>query len=92
MAHRSKVLEAENRLTARGFSFESGGNAAKRKIDGRLPDLVMTKGDTRIAVQVGRRTLGGKPVSRERKAIVDLKAATDHNGPPYFDHVFFVRY
>lgn len=52
----------------------------------RFPDLVMQRGSSTIAFQVGRATRGGLPVARERRAMADLQATGQ------FDHVFFLRY
>jgi hypothetical protein len=91
-AHVAKIGQAEEALRLRGFSTVSGGSKAERAVDvggGRIrfPDLVMSNADGKtIAVQVGRRTIGGQPVAREARAMVDLR------GTGNFDHVFFLEY
>ena len=54
----------------------------------RFPDLVMRNPVTgkQIAIQVGRKTKGGMPVPRERRAVLDLRASG------LFSHVFFISY
>jgi RHS repeat-associated protein len=94
-AHTARIAEAETRLTAAGFRTESGGavdgglpERGVRVAGGRIrfPDLVMRRGDQRIAIQVGRATRDGRPVARERRALQELRNTGE------FDHVFFISY
>ena len=52
----------------------------------RYPDLVMKKGNTRIAINVGRTTKGGLPVSYERAPLADLRDVGE------LAHAFFISY
>jgi RHS repeat-associated protein len=89
-AHQSKVSALEAQFRARRWTHESGGSRAEKAVDvgGRrmFPDLVFTKGDTTIAIQVGKANKNGTPVARERRNRDALK------GSGNFNHVRFFRY
>ncbi|BFG73721.1 RHS repeat-associated core domain-containing protein [Paraburkholderia terrae] len=90
-AHRSKIQDAENRLSKSGWTTISGGSLPEQKRGSRYPDLEMEKNGQKMVVQVGRKTKGSKcakpqPISRERAAIKDLRALNTYS------HVFFVSY
>jgi len=85
-AHRGRIGEAEQRLQAKGWKTVAGGSRPEQKYGNRFPDLVMEKDGKQIAVQVGRTTQGGLPVSRERRAASDLR------GSGQFSHVFVLGY
>jgi len=85
-SHRAGVAEAESRLTARGWNTVAGGSLPERRFGSRFPDLVMERDGGLIAVQVGRTPRSGLPISRERRALADLRASGD------FEHVFFLPY
>ncbi len=86
-AHTARILQAERRLNAKGWSTVSGGSLAEVKYGSRFPDLVLQKGNRQIAVQVGQATKRSRvPIARERSAIADLRALGD------FDHVFFISH
>jgi hypothetical protein len=88
-AHCKKVDDIEKYFTdpKRGCTLDSGGTRPEQKFGNRYPDLVFKdKSGNRFAIQVGRSTKGGKPVSRERAALCDLRKRPD------FKHVFFFKY
>jgi RHS repeat-associated protein len=90
-AHRNMIARIERRFWDRGWGTESGGSLLGEegvRINGKLryPDLVMGKGDRRIAFQVGCRTKGGLPAWRERAPLADLRASGR------FTHVFFIAF
>jgi len=85
-AHRQKICEVENRLAKRGWITRSGGRLPEMKFGNRFPDLVMTKGEKQIAIQVGRAAPMYGPISREWQAIQDLRRMEE------FNHVFFIGY
>ena len=85
-AHQEKVHEIGVDLESRGYKViyeykvdTPGGNKSTRFVD-----VYATNGFDSVGVQVGRMTQGGLPVSRERKAMADLR----DNGI----NVVFVRY
>ncbi|MFI6680466.1 hypothetical protein [Kribbella sp. NPDC050470] len=85
-AHVDRIDEAETRLAARGWTTVAGGSLPERMYGSRFPDLVMQRGESTIAIQVGRATRRGLPIARERRAIADLRRTGA------FDHVFFLKY
>jgi hypothetical protein len=90
-AHVGRVLQAETSLRGKGWSTISGGSLPEKAIPvlggrWRYPDLVMEKNGKRIAIQVGRVKASGSPVSREVKALNDLRNSGQ------FNHVWFLRY
>ncbi len=91
LSHRNRIAEVEGRLEARGWNRVAGGTGAEERVylpDGRYryPDLVMEKGGRTIAIQVGRVTSKGAPVSRELPALADLREVGE------FAHVFFLSH
>jgi hypothetical protein len=85
-AHVNRVAEAEKRLKENGWELVAGGSRREQRFGNRFPDLVFEKNGKTIAIQVGRRTFGGRPVAREARAIRDLRNTGE------FNHVFFIRY
>lgn len=86
-AHQSTIDKEAQKLKAAGYSdisFENriditGGYKSKR-----FTDLMGTKGNKEIHVQVGKATKAGIPVARERRALEDLlKAGIDAIFVPY---------
>ena len=54
-------------MRKQGWTTESGGRfKAEQKIGNRYPDLVITKGNKRVAIQVGRATKGKTSESRAK--------------------------
>jgi hypothetical protein len=79
-AHQAKVKEVASDIKSRGLEvrFEHkvstpGGQKGTRYVDVVGKD---TKGNVVEMHQIGRQTKGGQPVSRERKALDDIKGAT----------------
>ena len=63
-AHRERISQAEQRFIDKGWKTVSGGSKSEARVymsDGsyRYPDLVMQKGSTKIALNVGTTTAGG---------------------------------
>jgi RHS repeat-associated protein len=91
-AHQDRVDAIREGLRLRGWRPVAGGTGLPERAiqvgNGRIryPDLIMEKGGRQIAVQVGKRTKGGAPVWRERRALRDLR------GSGAFRHVFFFEY
>jgi hypothetical protein len=56
------------------------------KFGNRFPDLVMTKGEKQIAIEVGRAAPMCGPISREWQATQDLRMMEE------FNHAFFIGY
>jgi RHS repeat-associated protein len=88
--HQGRVNEIETRFTEKKWKTFSGGSKPEQRVympDGsyRYPDLVMEKGDARIAFQVGEATQKGLPAWRERPALTDLRNYGE------FAHVFFIK-
>lgn len=86
-AHQSTIDKEAQKLKAAGYSdisFENriditGGYKSKR-----FTDLMGTKGNKEIHIQVGKATKAGIPVARERRALEDLlKAGIDAIFVPY---------
>ena len=73
-AHQAKIQEIGQDLIDRGYSvdFEHRVLTPGGKKSSRFIDIYATKGNDTIAIQVGRMTKGGLPVSRERQALADL--------------------
>ena len=89
--HRNRILEAEQRFNDKHWTTVSGGSKPEARVympDGsyRYPDLVLEKGGTRIAINVGHATKGGLPVSGERPALADLRKAGE------LAHAFFISF
>jgi hypothetical protein len=92
-AHQSRILDAADQLAPEGGPWKvvSGGRLPERGVrvpsgGMRYPDLVLSNGTSRIAVQVGRVTQALRPVAREIRALADLRATG------LFKHVFYLRY
>jgi RHS repeat-associated protein len=90
-AHQAVVANTEKKLNKKGWNTDTGGSLPERKVGNRFPDLTMTKGNKTIAIQVGKVTKGSKkkkvrPISRERRALNDLRQTGK------FAHVCFLRY
>jgi len=79
--HRDKIARVEERRWEHGWVTEWGGRYIAEKgvrVPGgrlRFPDIIMSKGGKRIAIQIGRVTKRGRPVARERRALADLRAS-----------------
>jgi RHS repeat-associated protein len=79
-AHQGKIDAAEKKLQKQGYetkrevkvSTPSGSTKNNRYVD-----VVGTKNGKTVYVNVGKNTKGGKPVSRERKALDDIKKSPD---------------
>lgn len=85
-AHQNKIHEIGDNLETQGYTvtYEYKVNTPGGVKNTRYVDIYATDGTNTIAVQVGRNTSGGIPVSRERKALQDLlKAGID---------AFFIAY
>jgi RHS repeat-associated protein len=77
IAKEEKRMQSEGKVTEREVKVDTpGGNKEKRYVD-----LVGTDPATgkKEMVQVGKENKNGTPVSRERKAIDDIKGATGEN-------------
>jgi len=86
-AHRHRIGQVEQKLTSNGWQTVAGGDLLpERKYGNYFPDLVMEKGSSRIAIQVGKATRSGLPVARERRCLKGLKTTGQ------FTHVFFLKY
>ena len=86
-AHRNTIDKEAQKLKAAGYdkiNFENrvditGGHKSKR-----FTDLMGTKGNKELHIQVGKATKSGMPVAREQRAIEDLlKAGKDVIFVPY---------
>jgi RHS repeat-associated protein len=90
--HQATIASTEEKLWNKGWWTESGGQylaeRGYRMARGnlRFPDIVMSKGGKRIAIQVGRVTKGGRPVARERRVLAELRASG------HFTRVIFIGY
>ena len=85
-AHQNTIHEISDNLESQGYSvtYEYRVNTPGGVKNTRYIDIYATDGTNTIAIQVGRNTSSGMPVSRERKALQDLiKAGID---------AFFVAY
>ena len=73
-AHQNKILEISDNLESQGYTIinEYMVNTPGGVKNTRYIDIFATDGTNTIAVQVGRSTRRGIPVSRERKALQDL--------------------
>ncbi|MFA7486382.1 MAG: RHS repeat-associated core domain-containing protein, partial [Phycisphaerae bacterium] len=90
-AHRDKISQVETRFNDKGWKTVSGGSQPEARVymsDGsyRYPDLVMEKGGKTIAINVGKLTKAGLPISREASALTDLRSTGE------LMHAFFVSY
>ena len=91
-AHQARIAEIEAQFVAAGYEVISGGTEPERAVkvpdEGhRFPDLVVEKGDRKVAIQVGRAFVRKcTPVKREREALKSLKKSG------VFNYVFFRRY
>ncbi len=88
-AHQARIQQAESKLNNAGWTTESGGSLPERlerlpNGSNHYPDLVVSKGQDRVAVQVGRATKVG-PIARETRALADLRTGK-------FKHVWFLKY
>ena len=84
-AHRTKVNSVKENLTAKGWSV----SARESRVyvgDGRYryPDIIATKNGIKNYYQIGRRTMSGKPVARELRALRDLSG--------HANKIFFISY
>lgn len=77
LAHQSMITEVGNSLKDQGYSvkYEHYVPTPNGSKNSRFIDIYATAGANTIAVQVGRNTAGGRPVSRERAALADLEGA-----------------
>jgi len=90
-SHRARIDQAEQRFRDKGWETFSGGSKPEKRVympDGsyRYPDLVMQKGDIKVAFNVGHATKSGLPVSGERPALADLREAGT------LAHAFFLKF
>ncbi len=84
-AHRQRVQEIKDKLTADGWkvsSRESRVYINKNKY--RYPDIIAEKGNAMQFYQIGRVTSSGIPVARERHALEDLNKITNTVFVAYF--------
>ena len=95
-AHRAKVRQVAGELERRGWTIVHGGGGGTRKEEflevaggtrSRFPDITARKGGRILRIQVGRRTKGGLPVSRERRALRDIRGVQDAG-----DHTIFIEW
>lgn len=76
-AHQKKIADLYDYYRSQGYTVETeqmvltpGGHKSKR-----FADLMITKDNKAIYIQVGRATKGGLPVARERRALQDIMNA-----------------
>ena len=75
--HRNKINEIGNDLTNRGYNvtYEAETKTPGGYKDIRFVDIYATNANETLIIQVGRKTKGGLPVIRERRALDDLISA-----------------
>ena len=77
-AHQNTIRKEAQKLKATGYediSYENRVNISNGHKTKRFTDLMGTKGDKELHIQVGRATKSGMPVAREQRAIEDLLKA-----------------
>ena len=83
-AHQAKVAEVKASLSNKGWSVSS---AEQRIAVGngryRYPDIIASKNGVTRFYQIGKATIGNKPIARELRALRDLGKV---------GKVFFIRY
>jgi hypothetical protein len=79
-AHQAKIKAVENKLQSKGYKTSTevklGAPSGSSKSN-RYVDVVGSKDGKTVYVNVGRKTQGGQPVSRERSALKDIKNSPD---------------
>ena len=78
LAHQNKISEVATKLEKLGYDVDFE-HYVKIPLGGfknaRYGDIIATKGNDTWIIQIGKKTKGGKPISRETKAIKDLQNA-----------------
>ena len=77
-AYQNTIRKEAQKLEATGYeniSYENRVNISNGHKTKRFTDLMGTKGNKELHIQVGRATKSGMPVAREQRAIEDLLKA-----------------